>query len=56
MKCVIMFNRNIFIFNLDKLIDYLICWVEKILNVVVRIIYFYGYFLYSLREVLGGGG
>lgn len=56
MKCVIMSNRNIFISNLDKLTDHLICWVEKILNAAARIIYFYGYFLYSSREVLGGGG
>lgn len=43
MKCVIMSNRNIFISNLDKLTDHLICWVEKILNAAARIIYFYGF-------------
>lgn len=51
MKCVIMFNRNIFISNLDKLTDHLICWVEKILNAAARIIYFYGYFPYHSRGI-----
>lgn len=36
MKCVIMSNRNIFISNLDKLTNHLICWVEKILNAAAR--------------------